>query len=165
MQVVSIQIKKVKEFEENIFVCGDEWLFKIVVIYGVNVLGKSSFIKVICVCVGMIFLFYNYNENMIFVFILFKFGGIGKLSIFFICFFFEGIEYEYFFEFNKVEILKEVFYYYLNGCCLLVFFCDEIKGFDKKNIYEFCLVICCFMDVVVNIFKKMFFVLCVSQMD
>ena len=98
--------KKAKELEENTFVCGDERLLKTVAIYGANASGKSSLIKAIRACVGMIFSSHNYNENTIFAFTPFKFGGIGKPSTFFIRFLLEGIEYEYSFELNKVEILK-----------------------------------------------------------
>ena len=115
MQAASIQTKKAKELEENTFVCGDERLLKTVAIYGANASGKSSVIKAIRACVGMIFSSHNYNENTIFAFTPFKFGGIGKPSTFFIRFLLEGIEYEYSFELNKVEILKEALYYYPNG--------------------------------------------------
>ena len=107
MQAASIQTKKAKELEENTFVCGDERLLKTVAIYGANASGKSSVIKAIRACVGMIFSSHNYNENTIFAFTPFKFGGIGRPSTFLIRFLLEGIEYEYSFELNKVEILKE----------------------------------------------------------
>lgn len=104
----------------------------------------------------MIFSSHNYNENTIFAFTPFKFGGIGKPSTFFIRFLLEGIEYEYSFELNKVEILKEALYYYPNGRRSLVFSRDETKGPDKKNIYEFRSVIRRPMDVAANTSKKRF---------
>ena len=165
MQAASIQTKKAKELEENTFVCGDERLLKTVAIYGANASGKSSLIKAIRACVGMIFSSHNYNENTIFAFTPFKFGGIGKPSTFFIRFLLEGIEYEYSFELNKVEILKEALYYYPNGRRSLVFSRDETKGPDKKNIYEFRSVIRRPMDVAANTSKKTLFVSRASQMD
>ena len=148
--------KRQRKLEENTFVCGDERLLKTVAIYGANASGKSSLIKAIRACVGMIFSSHNYNENTIFAFTPFKFGGIGKPSTFFIRFLLEGIEYEYSFELNKVEILKEALYYYPNGRRSLVFSRDETKGPDKKNIYEFRSVIRRPMDVAANTSKKRF---------
>ena len=95
---------------------------------------KEQPYQAIRACVGMIFSSHNYNENTIFAFTPFKFGGIGKPSTFFIRFLLDGIEYEYSFELNKVEILKEALYYYPNGRRSLVFSRDETKGPDKKNI-------------------------------
>ena len=155
MQAASIQTKKAKELEENTFVCGDERLLKTVAIYGANASGKSSLIKAIRACVGMIFSSHNYNENTIFAFTPFKFGGIGKPSTFFIRFLLEGIEYEYSFELNKVEILKEALYYYPNGRRSLVFFpVMKQRTPTKKNIYEFRSVIRRPMDVAANTSKK-----------
>ena len=165
MQAASIQTKKAKELEENTFVCGNERLLKTVAIYGANASGKSSVIKAIRACVGMIFSSHNYNENTIFAFTPFKFGSIGKPSTFFIRFLLEGIEYEYSFELNKVEILKEALYYYPNGRRSLIFSRDETKGPDKKDIYEFRSVIRRPMDVAANTSRKTLFVSRASQMD
>nr|WP_288211122.1 AAA family ATPase [Odoribacter splanchnicus] len=107
----------------------------------------------------------NYNENTIFAFTPFKFGSIGKPSTFFIRFLLEGIEYEYSFELNKVEILKEALYYYPNGRRSLIFSRDETKGPDKKDIYEFRSVIRRPMDVAANTSRKTLFVSRASQMD
>lgn len=165
MQAASIQTKKAKELEENTFTCGSEHLLKTVAIYGANASGKSSIIKAIRACVGMIFSSHNYNENTIFAYMPFKFGGIGKPSTFFIRFIMEGVEYEYSFELNKVEILKEALYYYPKGRRSLVFSRDESKGPDKKDIYEFRSVIHRPMDVAANTSKKTLFVSRASQMD
>ncbi len=165
MQAANIQTKKAKELEENTFVCDDERLLKTVAIYGANASGKSSIIKAIRACVGMIFSSHNYNENTIFAFTPFKFGGIGKPSTFFIRFLLDGIEYEYSFELNKVEILKEALYYYPNGRRSLVFSRDETKGPDKKDIYEFRSAIRRPMDVAANTSQKTLFVSRASQMD
>lgn len=165
MQAANIQTKKAKELKENTFACGDERLLKTVAIYGANASGKSSVIKAIRACVGMIFSSHNYNENTIFAFTPFKFGGSGKPSTFFIRFILEGVEYEYSFELNKVEILKEALYYYPNGRRSMVFSRDETKGPDKKDIYEFRSVIRRPMDVAANTSRKTLFVSRASQMD
>lgn len=58
--------------------------------------------------------------------------GHWQAKYIFIRFLLEGIEYEYSFELNKVEILKEALYYYPNGRRSLVFSRDETKGPDKR---------------------------------
>ena len=77
----------------------------------------------------------------------------------------EGIEYEYSFSMTQTEILTEQLYYYPNGRRSLVFSRDESKGPEKKNVYEFKLVLKRPMDVAANTSRKTLFISRASQMD
>ena len=77
----------------------------------------------------------------------------------------EAIEYEYSFSMTQTEILTEQLYYYPNGRRSLVFSRDESKGKDKKDVYEFKLVLKRPMDVAANTSRKTLFISRASQMD
>ena len=165
MKAANLQTKESKDLLGNTFVRNGERLLKTVAIYGANASGKSNIIKAIRACVQMIFESHNYNENTTFAFTPFKFGGIGKPSLFYIRFMIGDVEYEYSFSLTNTEIITEELYYYPKGRKSLVFARDERKGPDKKNIYEFRSVIRRPLDVAANTSNKTLFVSRASQMD
>lgn len=165
MQAANIQTKKAKELQGNTFECGGVRVLKTVAIYGANASGKSSIIKAIRACVGMIYNSHNNNENTVFPFTPFKFGGANKPSTFFIRFILDGVEYEYSFLLTNKEIIREELYYYPNGRRSMVFVRDELKGPNKKDVYEFRSAIRRPMDVVANTSHKTLFISRASQMD
>lgn len=164
MRAANIQTKKSKELEENTFSYPKGKLLKSVAIYGANASGKSSVVKAIRACVGMIFNSHNHNENTMFPFAPFKFGGMDKLSSFFIRFITDGVEYEYSFKMTQTQIVKEELYYYPNGRRSKVFSRDETLGPIKKDVYDFRDAIARPMDVVANTSQKTLFVSRASQM-
>ena len=86
MKAANLQTKESRDLLGNTFVSNGERLLKTVAIYGANASGKSNIIKAIRACVQMIFESHNYNENTTFAFAPFKFGGVGKPSLFYIQF-------------------------------------------------------------------------------
>jgi hypothetical protein len=96
----------------------------------------------------------------------FKFDGYDGLpSSFYVRFLMDGVEYEYSFTMTQKEIQTEQLYYYPNGRRSLVFSRDERKGPDKKDVYEFKLVLKRPMDVAANTSRKTLFISRASQMD
>jgi len=166
MQAAKIQTQKARTLEGNVFSVGGEKLLKSLAIFGANASGKSNVIKAIRACVEMIRSSHNYNEDTVFGFVPFKFDGYDlKPSSFYVRFLMEGIEYEYSFTMTRHEILTEQLYYYPNGRRSLVFSRDESRGRDKKDVYEFKLVLKRPMDVAANTSKKTLFISRASQMD
>lgn len=166
LQAAKIQTQKSKSLEGNLFSVSGEKLLKSVAIFGANASGKSNVVKAIRACVEMIRSSHNYNEDTTFGFTPFKFDGYErKPSSFYVRFLMGGIEYEYSFTMTQQEILTEQLYYYPNGRKSLVFSRDESKGPDKKDIYEFKLVLKRPMDVAANTSRKTLFISRASQMD
>lgn len=166
LQAAKIQTKKGRELEGNLFRVGDEQLLKSVAIFGANASGKSNVIKAIRACVEMIRSSHNYNEDTTFGFVPFKFDGYDQRpSSFYARFLIEGIEYEYSFSMTQQEILTEQLYYYPNGRKSLIFSRDESKGPEKKDVYDFKLVLKRPMDVAANTSRKTLFISRASQMD
>jgi len=166
LQAAKIQTKKGRELEGNLFRVGDEQLLKSVAIFGANASGKSNVIKAIRACVEMIRSSHNYNEDTTFGFVPFKFDNYDqKPSTFYVRFLINGIEYEYSFSMTRQEILTEQLYYYPNGRKSLIFSRDESKGPEKKDIYDFKLVLKRPMDVAANTSRKTLFISRASQMD
>lgn len=166
LQAANIQTQKSKALEGNIFSVGGESLLKSIAVFGANASGKSNVIKAIRACVEIIRSSHNYNEDTIFGFTPFKFDGYDqKPSSFYMRFIMDDIEYEYSFTMTRQEILTEQLYYYPNGRRSLVFSRDESKGPEKKDIYEFKLVLKRPMDVAANTSRKTLFISRASQMD
>lgn len=166
LQAANIQTQKSKALEGNIFSVGGESLLKSIAVFGANASGKSNVIKAIRACVEIIRSSHNYNEDTIFEFTPFKFDGYDqKPSSFYMRFIMDDIEYEYSFTMTRQEILTEQLYYYPNGRRSLVFSRDESKGPEKKDIYEFKLVLKRPMDVAANTSRKTLFISRASQMD
>lgn len=166
LQAAKIQSQKARGLEGNLFSAGGEQLLKSVAVFGANASGKSNVVKAIRACVEMIRQSHNYNEDTTFSFEPFKFDGYDKKpSSFYVRFLMDGIEYEYSFTMTCEEILTEQLYYYPNGRKSLVFSRDESKGPEKKDIYEFKLVLKRPMDVAANTSRKTLFISRASQMD
>lgn len=166
LQAAKIQTQKSRSLEGNIFSAGGERLLKSIAVFGANASGKSNVIKAIRACIEMIRSSHNYNEDTKFGFVPFKFDGYGqKPSSFYVRFLMDDIEYEYSFTMTQQEILTEQLYYYPNGRKSLVFSRDESKGPEKKDIYEFKLVLKRPMDVAANTSRKTLFISRASQMD
>lgn len=166
LQAAKIQTQKGRALEGNLFSVGGEQMLKSVAVFGANASGKSNVVKAIRACVEMIRESHNYNEDTVFGFVPFKFGGYDqKPSSFYVRFLMEGIEYEYSFSMTRTEILTEQLYYYPNGRRSLVFSRDERKGPEKKDVYEFKLVLKRPMDVAANTSRKTLFISRASQMD
>ena len=166
LQAAKIQTQKGRALEGNVFSVGDEKLLKSVAVFGANASGKSNVVKAIRACIDMIRQSHNYNEDTTFSFVPFKFDGYDqKPSSFYVRFLMEGIEYEYSFTMTHQEIMTEQLYYYPNGRRSLVFSRDESKGPEKKDIYEFKLVLKRPMDVAANTSRKTLFISRASQMD
>ena len=166
LQAAKIQSQKARGLEGNLFSAGGEQLLKSVAVFGANASGKSNVVKAIRACVEMIRQSHNYNEDTTFSFAPFKFDGYDKKpSSFYVRFLMDGIEYEYSFTMTCEEILTEQLYYYPNGRKSLVFSRDESKGPEKKDIYEFKLVLKRPMDVAANTSRKTLFISRASQMD
>lgn len=166
MQAATIQSKKGRELDRNVFECDDERLLKSIAIYGANASGKSSVIKAIRFCISMIIQSHNNNENAVFNFKPFKFEGYAeKPSHFSIRFLLDAVEYEYSFTLTQTEIITEELYYYPNGRRSQIFTRDERKGSDKKEIYDFKTVIKRPMGVAANTSRKTLFISRASQMD
>lgn len=166
LQAAKIQTQKGRALEGNLFRVGGEQMLKSVAVFGANASGKSNVVKAIRACVEMIRESHNYNEDTVFGFVPFKFGGYDqKPSSFYVRFLMEGIEYEYSFSMTRTEILTEQLYYYPNGRRSLVFSRDERKGPEKKDVYEFKLVLKRPMDVAANTSRKTLFISRASQMD
>lgn len=166
LQAARIQTQKARELEGNLFTAGGERLLKSVAVFGANASGKSNVIKAIRACVEMIRESHNYNEDTVFGFAPFKFDGYDqKPSSFYVRFLLEGIEYEYSFSMTRTEILTEQLFFYPNGRRSLVFSRDERKGPEKKDVYEFKLVLKRPMDVASNTSRKTLFISRASQMD
>ena len=166
LQAAKIQTQKGRALEGNLFTVGGEQMLKSVAVFGANASGKSNVVKAIRACVEMIRESHNYNEDTVFGFTPFKFGGYDqKPSSFYVRFLMEGIEYEYGFSMTRTEILTEQLYYYPNGRRSLVFSRDERKGPEKKDVYEFKLVLKRPMDVAANTSRKTLFISRASQMD
>lgn len=166
LQAARIQTVKGRALAGNFFQVGDENLLKSIAIFGANASGKSNVIKAIRACLEMIRSSHNYNENTVFGFVPYKFEGYSdRPSSFYVRFMMDEVEYEYSFSMSRVEILTESLYYYPNGRRSLVFSRDEIKGSDKRDIYEFKAVIKRPMDVAENTSRKTLFVSRASQMD
>ena len=166
LQAAKIQTQKGRALEGNLFTVGGEQMLKSVAVFGANASGKSNVVKAIRACVEMIRESHNYNEDTVFGFVPFKFGGYEeKPSSFYVRFLMDGIEYEYGFSMTRTEILTEQLYYYPNGRRSLVFSRDERKGPEKKDVYEFKLVLKRPMDVAANTSRKTLFISRASQMD
>lgn len=166
LQAAKIQTQKGRSLEGNIFSVGGERLLKSIAVFGANASGKSNVIKAIRACIEMIRSSHNYNEDTKFGFVPFKFDGYDqKPSSFYVRFLMDDIEYEYSFTMTQQEILTEQLYYYPNGRKSLVFNRDESKGPEKKDIYEFKLVLKRPMDVAANTSRKTLFISRASQMD
>ena len=166
LQAANIQTRKAQTLKGNVFSIGGEQLLKSVAIFGANASGKSNVIKAVRACIEMIRSSHNYNEDTTFGIKPFKFDGYdSKPSTFYVRFLMEGIEYEYSFSMTQTEILTEQLYYYPNGRRSLVFSRDEGKGPEKKNVYEFKLVLKRPMDVAANTSRKTLFISRASQMD
>ena len=166
MQAAKIQTQKAKALEGNLFTIGGEQMLKSVAVFGANASGKSNVIKGIRACIEMIRSSHNYNENTVFGFVPFKFDGYEQLpSSFYVRFLMDGVEYKYSFTMTQREIQTEQLYYYPNGRRSLVFSRDERKGPDKKDVYEFKLVLKRPMDVAANTSRKTLFISRASQMD
>jgi len=166
MQAAKIQTQKAKALEGNLFTVGGEQMLKSVAVFGANASGKSNVIKAVRACIEIIRSSHNYNENTVFSFVPFKFDGYDRLpSSFYVRFLMDGVEYEYSFTMTQKEIQTEQLYYYPNGRRSLVFSRDERKGPDKKDVYEFKLVLKRPMDVAANTSRKTLFISRASQMD
>lgn len=166
LQAAKIQTQKGRALEGNLFTVGDEQMLKSVAVFGANASGKSNVVKAIRACVEMIRESHNYNEDTVFGFVPFKFGDYDqKPSSFYVRFLMDGVEYEYSFSMTRTEILTEQLYFYPNGRRSLVFSRDERKGPEKKDIYEFKLVLKRPMDVAANTSRKTLFISRASQMD
>jgi hypothetical protein len=166
LQAARIQTQKARMLENNVFTTGGERLLKSVAVFGANASGKSNVIKAVRACVEMIRESHNYNEDTVFGFVPFKFEGYEQRpSSFYARFLMDDIEYEYSFSMTQTEILTEQLYYYPNGRRSLVFSRDERKGSEKKDIYEFKLVLKRPMDVAANTSRKTLFISRASQMD
>lgn len=165
LQAAKIQTQKGRSLEGNIFSVGGERLLKSIAVFGANASGKSNVIKAIRACIEIIRSSHNYNEDTKFGFVPFKFDGYDqKPSSFYVRFLMDDIEYEYSFTMTQQEILTEQLYY-PNGRKSLVFSRDESKGPEKKDIYEFKLVLKRPMDVAANTSRKTLFISRASQMD
>lgn len=141
-------------------------MLKSVAVFGANASGKSNVVKAIRACVEMIRSSHNYNEDTVFDFTPFKFDGYDqKPSSFYVRFMMEGVEYEYSFSMTRTEILTESLFYYPNGRRSLVFSRDESRGSEKKDVYDFKLVLKRPMDVAANTSRKTLFISRASQMD
>jgi len=166
LQAAKIQTKKGRELEGHLFQVGGEQLLKSVAIFGANASGKSNVIKAIRACIEIIRSSHNYNEDTKFNFLPFKFEGYDQMpSTFYVRFLIDSVEYEYSFSMSQQEILSEQLYYYPNGRKSLIFSRDESKGPDKKDVYDFKLVIKRPMDVAANTSHKTLFISRASQMD
>ena len=166
LQAAKIQTQKGRSLEGNIFSVGGERLLKSIAVFGANASGKSNVIKAIRACIEIIRSSHNYNEDTKFGFVPFKFDGYDqKPSSFYVRFLMDDIEFEYSFTMIQQEILTEQLYYYPNGRKSLVFSRDESKGPEKKDIYEFKLVLKRPMDVAANTSRKTLFISRASQMD
>lgn len=166
LQAAKIQTQKAKALERNLFTIGGEQMLKSVAVFGANASGKSNVIKAIRACVEIIRSSHNYNENTVFGFVPFKFDGYEQQpSSFYVRFLMDGVEYEYAFTMTQTEIQTEELYYYPNGRRSLVFSRDERKGPNKKDVYEFKLVLKRPMDVASNTSRKTLFISRASQMD
>lgn len=166
MQAAKIQTQKAKALEGNLFSIGGEQMLKSVAVFGANASGKSNVVKAIRACVEMIRSSHNYNEDTVFDFTPFKFDGYDqKPSSFYVRFMMEGVEYEYSFSMTRTEILTESLFYYPNGRRSLVFSRDESRGSEKKDVYDFKLVLKRPMDVAANTSRKTLFISRASQMD
>lgn len=166
LQAAKIQTQKAKALEGNLFTVGGEQMLKSIAVFGANASGKSNVMKAIRACIEMIRTSHNYNEDTVFGFVPFKFDGYEhQPSSFYVRFIMEAIEYEYSFSMTQTEILTEQLYYYPNGRRSLVFSRDESKGKDKKDVYEFKLVLKRPMDVAANTSRKTLFISRASQMD
>jgi len=162
----NIKNQKSKELSKNTFPFKDIKVLKTIALYGANASGKSNIIKAIRFCASMVFMSHTHNENVTFNFKPFKFNGFqNKPSRFFIRFVSMGIEYEYSYSLNQIEILSEELYYYPNGRKSKIFSRDENLGKDKSDIYSFTPVIKKPMDVAENTSKKTLFISRASQMD
>ena len=166
LQAAKIQTKKARELEGNLFSVDGEQMLKSVALFGANASGKSNVIKAIRACVNMVRSSHNYNVDTRFAISPFKFEDYAnKPSSFYIRFLLNGVEYEYSFSFIHDEIITETLYYYPNGRKSLVFFRDESRGTEKKDIYEFKTVIKRPFDVADNTSKKTLYISRASQMD
>ena len=166
MQAAKIQTQKARALEGHLFSVGGEQMLKSVAVFGANASGKSNVIKAIRACVEMIRSSHNYNEDTVFDFAPFKFDGYDqKPSSFYVRFMMEGVEYEYSFSMTRTEIVTESLFYYPNGRRSLVFSRDESRGSEKKDVYDFKLVLKRPMDVASNTSRKTLFISRASQMD
>lgn len=166
LQAAKIQTKKARELEGNLFSVDGEQMLKSVALFGANASGKSNVIKAIRACVNMVRSSHNYNVDTRFAISPFKFEDYAnKPSSFYIRFLLNGVEYEYSFSFMHDEIITETLYYYPNGRKSLVFSRDESRGTEKKDIYEFKIVIKRPFDVADNTSKKTLYISRASQMD
>lgn len=162
----NINTKRSETLRQNTFHYENVEVLKTVAIYGSNAAGKSNIIKAIRFCASMVFQSHTHNENAIFNFKPFKFQSYSKKpSSFFVCFVFNGIEYEYSFSLTQTEIITEELYYYPNGRRAKVFSRDERLGPGKNKIYTFSAIIKRPLDVAENTSKKTLFISRASQMD
>jgi AAA15 family ATPase/GTPase len=166
-RAAKINTEAAKALSANVIDYNGEKILKSIGLFGANASGKSNILKAIDFCQRMIVESHQYNEGMVFDFAPFKFEAYGnKPSIFSIDFIHDGVEYEYSFTLNKMEILKESLYYYPNGKRAKIYIRDETKGSEKRYIYNFADgIIPRPLDVAINTSKKSLFLSRASQMD
>lgn len=166
LRAANIQTKQAKELVENTFSYGNDKVVKTLALYGANASGKTNIIKAIRFCVMMIINSHTHNENTIFNFTPFKFEEYtSKPSEFFVRFVLNNIEYEYSFNLNRTQVLKESLYYYPKGRITKIFVRDELKGDSKKDKYSFGNQIIRPLDVAESTSAKTLYLSRASQMD
>ena len=127
-----------KELSANVFEEKNEVLLKVLGFFGANASGKSNLFKTTYFCRDLIINSHKNNEGDAFYFKPFKFDNYSEKSSYcFINFIVEEVEYEYFFEINQFQILKESLYYYPNKRKARIFTRDETQGNSKAEIYKF----------------------------
>ena len=166
LRAANIQSQVAKELSKNYFEINKEKVLKTVALFGSNAAGKSNIINAISFCVRMVINSHNHNENSIFAYAPFKFDGYeDKPSSFYIRFICKNIEYEYSFELNRTQILREKLLYSPKGRVSKIFERDETIDGMKKNKYKFGNQISRPMDVAENTSAKTLFISRASQMD
>lgn len=166
LRAANIQTKQAKELVDNTFPYAKEKVVKTLALYGANASGKTNIIKAIRFCVRMIINSHTHNENVVFNFAPFKFEEYpSKPSKFFVRFVLNRIEYEYSFELNRSQIIKESLYYYPKGRVTKIFDRDESRGESKKDKYSFGNQIIRPLDVAESTSVKTLYLSRASQMD
>ena len=165
-RAASINTKKAKSLNNNVFSNGSTKVLKTIAMFGSNASGKSNIINAIRFCNAMVFESHTNNENTIYNFKPFKFKGCSKKpSKYFIRFMSNNIEYEYSFSLTQTDIISESLYYYPKGRIAKIFTRNETNGKSKKEIYSFGSVIKKPMDVAENTSSKTLYISRASQMD
>jgi AAA15 family ATPase/GTPase len=166
LRAANMQSKQAKELSGNIFKYDKINVLKSLALYGANASGKSNIIKAIRFCTLMVLNSHTHNEDAVFNFIPFKFDGYSKkTSTFFIRFVHNNMEYEYYYELTRTEIIKESLFFYPKGRIAKVFERNEKAGKTKQEKYSFGSYINRPLDVAESTSVKTLFISRASQMD